>query len=196
MELHIVGAGGLGKELRSMLPLHPYSLSIIYDRDAARACPPPASIPAGAAVALAIGDSHLRKEAFEELGSQEYCFPKLIHPQAQLQDPKSIALGEGSIISNTCLLTCDIVLGKFVFINLNCTIGHEVRLGDFSSLMPSVNLGGAVRADEGAYIGTGATILPGIHLGAYSTIGAGAVVTRDVPAHTTVVGVPARPLST
>jgi acetyltransferase-like isoleucine patch superfamily enzyme len=45
---------------------------------------------------------------------------------------------------------------------------------------------------EGANIGANATIVCGVTIGAYALIGAGAVVTRDVPAHAMVVGVPAR----
>lgn len=48
---------------------------------------------------------------------------------------------------------------------------------------------------RGASIGTGATIMGGLEIGARATIGAGAVVTRDVPANTTVAGNPARVLS-
>jgi acetyltransferase-like isoleucine patch superfamily enzyme len=44
----------------------------------------------------------------------------------------------------------------------------------------------------GADIGTNATILPGVHVGAHSIVGAGAVVTEDVPEYAVVAGVPAR----
>ena len=44
----------------------------------------------------------------------------------------------------------------------------------------------------GADIGTNATILPGVHVGAHSIVGAGAVVTGDVPEYAVVAGVPAR----
>jgi acetyltransferase-like isoleucine patch superfamily enzyme len=44
----------------------------------------------------------------------------------------------------------------------------------------------------GADIGTNATILPGVHVGAHSIVGAGAVVTHDVPEYAVVAGVPAR----
>lgn len=49
-----------------------------------------------------------------------------------------------------------------------------------------------VRIGSGADIGMNASILPGVHVGAQSIIGAGAVVTRDVPEYAIVAGVPAR----
>ncbi len=47
---------------------------------------------------------------------------------------------------------------------------------------------------KGARIGVNATLLPGIIVGEYSLVGAGSVVTVDVPSHTVVYGVPARPV--
>jgi UDP-2-acetamido-3-amino-2,3-dideoxy-glucuronate N-acetyltransferase len=49
-----------------------------------------------------------------------------------------------------------------------------------------------VRVERGATIGTGATILGNVRIGARSIVGAGSVVTRDVPAGSTVAGNPAR----
>jgi acetyltransferase-like isoleucine patch superfamily enzyme len=48
----------------------------------------------------------------------------------------------------------------------------------------------------GASIGSGATILPNLVIGEHAIVGAGSVVTRDVPAHATVAGNPARVLRT
>jgi acetyltransferase-like isoleucine patch superfamily enzyme len=47
---------------------------------------------------------------------------------------------------------------------------------------------------EGAWIGTGAIILPGVTIGEYSVVGAGSVVVKDIPGHTLAVGVPAKPV--
>ena len=53
-----------------------------------------------------------------------------------------------------------------------------------------------VRIKRNAYIGAGAIILPGVTVGEYSIVAAGAVVTRDVPPRTVVAGVPARVIGT
>lgn len=49
----------------------------------------------------------------------------------------------------------------------------------------------AVRIKKGAWIGAGAKVLPGITVGENAIVGAGAVVTKNVPANTIVAGVPA-----
>ncbi len=55
-------------------------------------------------------------------------------------------------------------------------------------------LAGKVRVGDYASVGTNATVLPGLSLGEGAIVGAGAVVTKDVPAYTVVAGNPARPL--
>ena len=45
---------------------------------------------------------------------------------------------------------------------------------------------------EGALIGAGSVILPGIKIGKWVTVGAGSVVTKDIPDHTIVIGSPAK----
>lgn len=49
-----------------------------------------------------------------------------------------------------------------------------------------------VSVQDGASIGGGCTILPGVNIGRYALVGAGSVVTRDVPDHALVFGNPAR----
>jgi acetyltransferase-like isoleucine patch superfamily enzyme len=58
--------------------------------------------------------------------------------------------------------------------------------------MPGATIAGQVLIEDEAAIGTNATILPRLRIGKRAVIGAGAVVTHDVPEGVTVVGVPAR----
>lgn len=192
--LNLIGAGGFGQEVISMLPHCGYSLGSLYDDDLQK------PNLAGSLqrieknshpFLIAVGESKLRKKLFDKL-SANLIFATLLHSAALLQDQASIEVGEGSIITAGCILTTNIQLGRHNIVNLNCTVGHGVRTGDFCSLMPAVNLGGEVFLEEGVYIGTGATVLPGIKIGAWSTIGAGAVVTRDVAPGSKVKGIPAR----
>jgi acetyltransferase-like isoleucine patch superfamily enzyme len=76
-------------------------------------------------------------------------------------------------------------------------LGHDVSLHDYVTLAPGVHVSGKVAIGHGAYLGTGAVTVDGgydqpLVIGERAVVGAGAVVTRDVPPATTVVGVPAR----
>jgi acetyltransferase-like isoleucine patch superfamily enzyme len=55
-----------------------------------------------------------------------------------------------------------------------------------------VRTGGEVTVGEGTFVGIGATVIPGRALGDWSTVGAGSLVSKDIPAGVTAVGVPAR----
>jgi acetyltransferase-like isoleucine patch superfamily enzyme len=65
-------------------------------------------------------------------------------------------------------------------------------IGDHAHVAPGVHTGGEVRIGEGTLVGIGATVMPGCSVGSWSVIGAGAVVTADLPGSVTAVGVPAR----
>jgi len=99
-------------------------------------------------------------------------------------------------------------IGKNVFIGMQCYLDdsypHRLVMEDdvcvsyrvtFALHGPKIGKAGCILR-KGCYIGTGATILGGVEVGQYATVGACALVTRDVPAFTTVAGVPAKVLKT
>ena len=55
---------------------------------------------------------------------------------------------------------------------------------------------GAIEIGEWAFVGARSTIMPGVHIGEHSVIGAGSVVTKDIPPYTVACGVPARVVCT
>jgi acetyltransferase-like isoleucine patch superfamily enzyme len=87
-------------------------------------------------------------------------------------------------------------------------IGDGTMIGEYTSIrdanhsrIPGVPLRNATHTAKSITIGTdvwvgrGVTILGGVHIGDGATVGANAVVTKDVPARATVAGVPARPIT-
>lgn len=122
---------------------------------------------------------------------KEANFPSLVHPSVVRSSTASIG-SRGVVITAGNILTVDLRIHDFAMLNLGCTVGHDSQVGAFSVLSPGVHLSGNVLLGEGVSVGTGASIIPGKKVGAWSTIGAGAVVTTDVPPGSTAVGVPAK----
>ena len=126
-------------------------------------------------------------------------------------DPRSVFLGRltlegtGAIARNLrigrgCMLTTPLYLNvsEAISIGNQVVIGHHVVIITDTHDMTDPNRRGGqvrslpVRVEDGVWIGARVTVLPGVTIGRGAVVAAGAVVTRDVPPHTLVGGVPAR----
>jgi sugar O-acyltransferase (sialic acid O-acetyltransferase NeuD family) len=145
-------------------------------------------------VVCAIGTPEHRRRIVQQVVQMECRFCSIIHPTTVLT--RWVKMGEGVIITAGCILTNQIQIGSHVQINLACTIGHDAVLEDFATLAPGVHVSGNVRAGTGCYVGTGANINEKKQLGAWSIVGAGSMIVEDVPANSTVVGVPGKVIKT
>ena len=124
------------------------------------------------------------------------------------------AVGRDAVVRSPfhCDYGFNIRLGAAAFLNFNCVILDvvEVVIGDRTQIGPGVQIltadhpreaarralglefGRPVRIGQNVWIGGGAILLPGVSIGDDAVIGAGSVVTRDVPSGATALGNPAR----
>jgi serine acetyltransferase len=83
----------------------------------------------------------------------------------------------------------DVLIADRVFIS---DADHDFADPDVPIRLQGDSFKGGVTLGDGCWIGIGAVILPGVSVGANAVVAANAVVTRDVPAHTVVGGIPAK----
>ena len=147
------------------------------------------------ALAFGIGNPGAKDRIARQLDAllPDVEWPSLIHASVRI-DHESATIGRGVVLCAGVLATVSITLNDFVMVNLGCTLGHEASLGRCGVLNPTVNISGGVDLGERVLVGTGAQVLQYVNIGDDATIGAGAVVTKDVPAGVTVIGIPAKPV--
>ncbi|WP_292473105.1 DapH/DapD/GlmU-related protein [Methanosphaera sp.] len=160
-------------------------------------------------------------EELEKLGKQTELLFKINHtmPLSEEYDVLINELFESNTGSNFTLRTPlsgtsfeNVKIGDNVFINSNClmmarggiTIEDNVMLAANVQLLSNnhdeynrqVLICKEITIKEGAWIGAGASIMPGVTIGKHAIVGAGAIVTKDVPDYAVVVGIPARVVKT
>lgn len=109
-----------------------------------------------------------------------------------------VAIGTSAVIEGSTVIGDDVSLQSMVYIPTDTMIGNNVFIGPNTVLTndryPPTRIGGlkGPKIRDGAAIGANATLLPGVCIGEGALVAAGAIVTRDVPAHMLAIGAPAK----
>lgn len=126
------------------------------------------------------------------------CFAPGIDRKANVENKASfsskVVVGENGNIGKAAYIQGYVVIGKDVMMGPECniwTINHETRRLDIPMCKQGNKEEQPVFIGDDVWLGARVTILPGVHIGKGSIIGAGAVVTKDVPEYSVAVGNPA-----
>ena len=141
----------------------------------------------------------------------------VIHRSVRMDTPpyRRFSLGDYSVVESFCCINNavgDVIIGHHTRIGLHNTVIGPVTIGSHVNLAQGITItalnhnfsDGRQRIDQQGittaqvtigddiWIGANAVVLPGVTIGAHSVVAAGAVVTKDVPPHSLVAGVPAK----
>jgi UDP-perosamine 4-acetyltransferase len=192
----ILGAGGHAKVVIAAAHAAGMNIDGIYDDSPEKQgadifgvpiLGPISSAPTDAEAVIAIGSNAVRAELANRLNLN---WTTIIHPTAWVHE--SVEIGPGTVIFAGAVIQPDAKIGRHAIINTCASVDHDCIVGAFAQISPGVALAGSVNIGQGAFIGTGASIIPGVSIGSGAVLGAGGVATRDLPANSLAVGVPAK----
>lgn len=139
---------------------------------------------------IGVGDNALRERIYLRVKAArpDLKWPALIHPEASVLGE----VGSASLVLPTSCIGPDAKLGTGCVVYSQAVCEHDSRMADFSSLAPGACLGGNVTLGARTFIGIGAAVQHGKHIGADSVIGSAANVISHLPANIIAVGNPAK----
>lgn len=139
---------------------------------------------------VAIGSNSLRYRLATVSIEQGYQLVNAISPHSIISP--SAKLGLGVAVMAGAVINADAEIGDLAIVNTGASIDHDCRIGQATHIAPQCALAGMVTVGVGGFMGIGSCAIPNVSVGMWSTIGAGAVVIKDIPDNVVAFGIPAR----
>lgn len=125
-----------------------------------------------------------------------------IEPGALIRD--KVEIGKNAVIMMGAVINIGAVVGEGTMIDMNAVLGGRATVGRNCHIGAGAVLAGVVEppsaqpviVEDDVLVGANAVVLEGVRIGKGSVVAAGAIVTKDVPENTVVVGAPARVVKT
>lgn len=205
-DLYIVGAGGCGRELLSMLldveamRGRQYNIKGFLDDTKSSLEDVNCPYPVAGTIAdyypkendvlmMGIASPEGKKKLASLLKGRGARFESFIHPGTCMGHFNSI--GEGVLIYGGFGMTVNVRLGNFTTMQ-GCYLGHDVTVGDFTTISSFCNIMGYADIGQSVFMGSNVAVVPNTRVGNGAYLCAGSVIIKDVPANSKMLGNPAR----
>lgn len=195
--LFIIGAGGHGKVIADIAQRNRYTdIAFLDDYAEGERMGVPivgkvaelVSLDDGAAdFVIAIGSNAARRQLAEQY---DVNYVSLVHPTAVIGT--GVTFGRGTVVMAGAVINPCAQLGEHCIVNTCAVVEHDNVLGSYVHISPNAALGGTVHIGAETHIGIGACVRNNTDICEACTIGAGAVVVKNIEESGTYVGVPAR----
>jgi len=141
---------------------------------------------------ITIGDNWTRYNIYQELSKikSDFNWYNAMHPSVIIG--KNVNLGFGLLVMAGVIINSGATIGNFCHLYTSANIEHDCMVEDYASISAGVVLGGHVKIGKYSAVTLNATVFDRLNIGENSVIGAGAVVTKNVPDNMLVYGNPAR----
>ena len=136
---------------------------------------------------IGIGNNAIRKTIAE---IHNVNWVSIVHPSAQIGFDAEI--GKGTVVMANAVINVCAKIGEHCIINTGAIVEHDNVIENYAHISPNVALGGTVRIGSLTHVGIGATVKNNTEICSDCTIGAGAVVVKNIKEPGTYVGVPIR----